>query len=464
MKKKEFNVNPFVLIFCVVFVCGILCFLIPPGELENGVYTSLPRNELSFDNIFNIFRAFPQGIKGTINIIILILVVGGALEIYKKTGAIDNGISVLIQKFGKNAQSLLLFVLIITFFVIGGFLGWIEAMIPFAPLLVAVVLALGYDSIVAAAIIIVGLIGGFTAGPTNLYTVAICNGILQQMGILAEDADMFTGMGFRVVLWCILTLVSTIYIMRYAAKIKKDPQKSLMADVDVSDLKIDTSIVDAAKLTGRQIIVLLLILAAMIMTIIGMKFGIDGTIWSIDDISAVFILSCIAAGLVGKLKPADIANAFVAGAKGSVGGALIVGLARGVYWILDTMNIVDTMVYNGTNLLMGTSPYVSAIGIILIVSVINFFIPSGSAKASLLSPIMVPIALSLGLQPQTAVLAYQFGDGITNMLYFTYGTLIIFLNYGKVSIQKWWKFFIPLMLIFFGIAFVAVTVAVSIGY
>ena len=462
--KKSRNINPFVLIFAVVVVCGLLSFIITPGTLEDGVYTALPKNQLNFDNIFNIFRAVPYGLKDSANIMILILVVGGALEIYKRTGAIDSGITSMMNKFGKSSQSMLLVVLIVVFSAIGGFLGWIEVLIPFVPLVVAVVLALGYDSMTAVAVVIVGTMGGFMAGPTNLYTVGVANSTLQRIGILPEGSDVFVGLELRVVVWVAITAVSVIYILYYANKVKKDPTKSLVSDLDVSDIQIDTSSAENTKMTTAQIFVLLSILGAMVLTVIGMRYGINGVIWAIDDVSAIFLLSGILAGIIGRMDSGSMADAFIEGAKGAIGGALIVGVARGVYWILDVANINATVIYYTTQLLEGTSPLIAAIGIIVIVSFINGLIPSGSGKGALLTPIIVPIGLSLGLSDQATVLAYQFGDGITNMFWFSYGTLLIFLNYGKVPLAKWYKFIVPLLLIFFAMSFVFMIIAINIGY
>jgi len=462
--KKPKTINPFVLIFGVIFICGILTFVITPGTLEDGVYTPLPKNEVNFNNIFNLFRAIPYGIKDSANIVILILVVGGALEIYNKTGAINNGITALVHKFGQTSQTMLLVVLITVFSAIGGFLGWIETLIPFIPLVIAVVLALGYDSLTAVAVSIVGTMGGFIAGPTNLYTVGVCNGIIQKMGIMPEGSDLFIGLGFRTIVWVVITLISILYILRYANKVRKDPSQSLVADIDVSDIRLDTSNAENVRLTGAQILVLLTILGAVILTVIGMKYGFNGVTWAIDDVSAVFFLSGIVAGLIGKMKGHEISDAFIAGAKNAIGGALIVGVARGVYWVLNTGNVNATIIYHATELLKGTSPLVAAIGIVIIVTFINGLIPSGSGKGALLSPILVPIGISLGLTPQTTVLAYQFGDGITNMFWFSYGTLLIFLNYGKVPLNRWYKFFVPLMFIFFIVAFIFLAIAINVGF
>jgi uncharacterized ion transporter superfamily protein YfcC len=463
-KKVNKEINPFVLIFSVVFVCGLLTFLITPGTLVDGVYTALPKNSINFNNFFNIFRSVPYGLKDSANIVILILVVGGALGIYKKVGAIDSGINTLVRRFGKSSQTLLLVVLITVFSAIGGFLGWIETLIPFIPLVIAVVLALGYDSMTAVAVCIIGTMGGFVAGPTNLYTVGICNGILQKMGILPADGDIFVGLGYRVLIWALMTLVSIIYILLYANKVRKDPTKSLVAGIDTSDIEIDTSDPDATKMTTPHVIVLLTILGAMLLTVFGMKYGINGVTWSIDDVSAVFFLSALLSGIICKMNPSDFSDTFIEGAKGSISGALIVGVARGVFWVFNAANVNATIIHYGTEMLKGTSPLVAALGIVILSSLADGLIPSGSAKGAMLSPIVVPIAMNLGLTSQTAVLAYQFGDGITNMFWFSYGTLLIFLNYAKVPLNKWYRFVLPILGIFFLMAVIFLAIAIQIGY
>ena len=282
------------------------------------------------------------------------------------------------------------------------------------------------------------------------------------MGILEEGTSVFVGLPFRLILWIILTVISIAYILFYAERVKKDPSRSLMKEVDVSDLILEHD--DNVTFTGRHILVLLSILVAMVMTIFGMQKGYDGVKWTIDDVSAIFLASALFSGFIGKMKPSEIADAFLAGAKGAIGGAMIVGFARAVYWIMNTAGINATIVYNATQVLKGMNPIGATIGIVLLVSLLNGLIPSGSGKGALLSPIIIPIAMELGLTSQTSVLAYQFGDGITNMFWFSYGTLMIFLGYGKVSIQKWWKFFVPLMLIFFVLAAGALIVAIQTGF
>ena len=436
-KRKTLSINPFVLVFWVILACGVLTFIIPPGTLENGIYTQLPRNSINFDNLFNIFRSFPYGLKESANIFVIILIVGGALEIAQKSGAVNNGILYLIQKFGNRSSTIVLTALIIIFSAMGGFMGWIEELIPFAPIVIMIVLALGYDAMTAVAICIVATMSGFMAGPTNLFSVGVCNEIIIGMGLTNGNNNVFQGIEFRLILWVIITLISGLYILSYARKVKRDPEKSLTKDIQPDDDLRLTAPEEEAHLTPRHVLILLVFVGALILSVVGMNSGINGVIWSFDDVSGAFFMAAVFIGLIARMKPSDIADAFVKGAQGALGGALIVGIARGVYWILSTANVINTIVYTATEVLEGLPPLAGAIGIVLIVSLINGLIPSGSGKGALLAPIMVPIAMSLGLTPQTIVLAYQFGDGITNMFWFTYGTLLIFLNYGKVPVDKW---------------------------
>ena len=461
--KKNRSINPFVLIFFVIAICGILAFVITPGVIENGVYTALPRNEVNFNNIYNIFRAIPYGIKDSATVIVTILVIGGALEIYRRTGVIDSSINSLVKHFGKKAQLVPLLILMLVFSILGGFMGWIETMVPFMPLVVAVVLALGYDSLTAVAICIISLMGGFMAGPTNLLTVGVFNTTLQNIGAQPEGADVLAGFGLRLVLWLVITAVSMLYICTYATRVRRDPSKSLVAGVDVSDLMIDTSEADKARITVPQLITMLTIVVALIMSLIGMRTGFNGVVWGLDEFSAIFLVSAIVSGLVSKLSAGEIADGLIKGASTAVGGAMVVGLARGVYWILDTSHINATIIHSAIELLEGTSPLVAAAGIVIIVSFINGLIPSGSGKGALLAPILAPIGLSLGLENEVTVLAYQFGDGITNMFWFSYGTLLIFLGYGKVSLNKWYRFFVPLMIVFYVIAFIFLAIALKLA-
>lgn len=327
-----------------------------------------------------------------------------------------------------------------------------EAAIPFAPLVIPIILALEYDAMTGVAVCILGLMIGFAIGPTNIYTIGIADAI--------AELPMFSGFGFRFIAYCVFVAVTLVYILIYAEKVKKDPSKSLVADIDISDLKYDYSGEKDKKLSSSQIISLLILAATFVVVVYGMlKLK-----WRINDMSAAFLLSGIAAGLISRMKVGDIANYFIAGAKGAIGGAMIVGVARGVQWILEQGGLIDPIIFHLSNLLKNLPPLGSAIGIFIVVCLLNGLIASGSAKAVALMPIIIPLADLVGLTRQTTILAYQFGDGLTNEFWFTYGTLLIFLSYGKVPLSRWYKFLMPLFMILLVLAVAFLFIAVKIGY
>ena len=457
--KKSISFNPFVMLFLVIVLVYILSFLIAPGQFEREVIDG--RNQViagSFHatervvlSIFDIFRAVPNGLIGSAPIVFLVLIVGGSIEIFNKTGAIPSGITCLVKSAGKKSGTLVLSILFSIFAILGGFLGWIEACIPFVPLIIPVVLALGYDTMTAVAVVILGSMVGFAIGPTNTYTVGIAHQI--------AELPIFSGFQLRFICYLVFCTVSLIYLIVYANKAKKDPSKSLVSDVDVSGLRFDY---DAAglELTGRHIISLILLAGTFGMTVYGMtRLG-----WGINDMSAAFLLVGVVAGAIGSLKPGEIINSLMIGAKGSMGGALIVGVARGVQWMLERGNLLDPVINWISGYLIGLPAVGSVIGVVVIVTILNGFVASGSGKAMALMPIIIPLADLVGITRQTATLAYQFGDGISNMAWFTYGTLLIFLSYGKVPLGKWYKFLWPLLIILFALAVVFIVIAVNIGY
>jgi len=458
-QKKPLNFNPFVLLMMGIVACAIASFFVSPGAFDRqvvdgrslvvqGSYHPIAKTYLSW---FDIFRAVPNGLIGASSIVFLVLVVGGAIEVFNKSGAIPNAVSKFVNAAGKTGGPVVMLILFTIFAVLGGFLGWIEASIPFVPLVIPIILALGYDSLTAVALVILGSMVGFATGPTNLYTVGIAHQLAQ--------LPMFSGFGLRFAAYLTFCSVSFIYLMHYAQRVKKDPSLSYVSGIDISDIKRDYS-KENTNITTGQIMALWVLVATFAVVVYGMM----NLKWGINDMTAAFLFSGILAGLLCKMGLSEIANTFMVGAKASMGGAMVVGVARGIEWILTKSGMLDPIIYGLSSLIAGLPTEASAVGMTTVVMLLNGLIASGSGKAMALMPIIVPLGDLAGISRQTVTLAYQFGDGITNMAWFTYGTLLIFLSYGKVPINIWYKFLWKLLLILFVLSIIFLVIAVRIGY
>lgn len=271
---------------------------------------------------------------------------------------------------------------------------------------------------------------------------------------------MFSGFSLRFAAYLVFCAVALVYLLLYAYKVKKDPSRSLVADIDVSDLTLDYSSEKDRKLDARHVLSLTVLAATFCIVV----YGMTQLKWNINDMSAAFLVAGLLAGFIGRLAPSDLVLALLNGARASMGGAMVVGVARGVQWMLDKGNLLDPIINTLSVYLAGLPPIGSAIGIVVVVTLLNGLVASGSAKAMALMPIIVPLADLVGVTRQTATFAYQFGDGISNMAWFTYGTLLIFLSYGKVSLARWYKFLWPLLVILFALSAVFLFIAVETQY
>ncbi len=458
-KKKNKNVNPYLLLFLVIVACGILSYIISPGafvrETVNGrtvidpsSYHVVERTPVSF---LDFFKAVPEGLIGAGNVVFLILIVGGSIEVLNRSGALGMGINKLIEKFGDKGNAMIVIIMIF-FSILGGFLGWVEAAVPFVPIIIPIIIALGYDAMTAAAVVILGLLVSFSVGPTNVYTVGVAHEV--------AELKMFSGFQYRTIVYVVFVAIAILYTLRYARKVKKNPELSLTKEVDTSKMAIDLSQFEGKEFTSGQKLSLLSLLVIFIVVMYGMlKLG-----WGMNEMTGMFFLFAIICGFLNKMGVDGTTGAIIDGIKGAVGGAMIVGVARGVQWILETGGVIDPIINALSQTIEGWPTTLSAVGIVIIVSLLNGLVPSGSGKAVALMPLIIPLADIVGLSRQIAILAYQFGDGITNMFWFTYGTLLMFLGFANVPLKKWYKFLWPLGIILTVVAIAFLAIAVKINY
>lgn len=459
-EKKAKSLNPYLILLSVVVVCAIFSYFVTPGAFDRAVmggktivvpgsYHSVVRTPVSF---FDIFRSIPNGLVGSASIMFLVMLVGGFVKVYNDTGALDKAIAKILSFSDKVGSQFILIIIMIVFSCIGGFLGWSEQIIPFVPLVVSICLALGYDVVVGMACSAFVDMIAFSVSPTNVYTVGISHQI--------AELPMFSGMGYRLIILLILQTTVMIYILRYAAKVKKDPAKSLVYDIDVQELRKDYTNEINSPMSNKQALALLTFVITFIVAI----YGVLNLSWSMNDLSAVFVLGGIVGGIICSMGAVNIVNAFIDGAKGSLGGAMVIGIARSIQVVLEQGGLIDPAINMLSQALNGLSPWTTAIGVFIVVTLINAIIPSGSGKAIALMPILIPLADMIGITRQTATLAYQFGDGLSNTFWFTNGTLLIFLSMSKIPLQKWYKFALPLHLILVILTVIFLGIATKIGY
>ncbi len=463
-KDKEHIRMPhiFVILFMIVLGVALLTYIIPAGQYARIEDPNTGREILdvtSFSYVeknpttpMDLFRSIPEGLIQTSEIVFLILIIGGAMEVITKSGALVNGIGALAKKLGSREHFMIPMFLFV-FAWAGAILGTSDEVCVFVPMGILMAKALGYDVITGTAMVSLGAAFGITSGIFIPFTV----GVAQQIAGL----PLYSGAWFRLIAMVTFYTTTLIYLTRYAKKVKADPTKSYMygVETDKDYEKIDFE--NIHPLTKEQKIVLTILFAGIALII----FGIIKYRWYINEMSAVYLAIAIFSGLVAKMTPSEIAITFTEGAKELIFGALVVGLAKSISVIMVNANIIDTIVYGLSSVISLFPRFLSSLGIYFINLILNFFITSGSGLAATSMPIMVPLADVLGLTRQTAVLAFQFGDGFTNSIIPTSSELMAYLAVAGIPYTKWVKFIKPLMIVWIlsGVVLLLIADAIKIG-
>lgn len=456
--KKKIKFDAFVIIFLVIIFAYCLTLLVPSGEFDRqtvGGITTVVANSFhsttkQYLGIQSIFQAIPQGLTASASMMFVVLMVGGCVEVYQRTHAIDRLVNALLAQADRIGSQAILMLIMAMFGCLGGFLGWNEQIVPFIPIVISLCLAMGYDSMTGLACSAMIDMISFSVSPSSVYTVGISDEVAQ--------LPMFSGFGFRLILLIIFNVIMQIYVLRYANKVKKNPEKSVVKGLDDSAFRnLEMS---SEAMTLRQKISLLVFLGTFIASII----GVSSMGWSLNDLAGAFLFAGIAGGAINGMNINEIIDAFIAGAKNALGPALIIGLARGIQCILTMGAIIDPIINAISKPLALLGSTTTPIAVMFIITLFNGLITSGSAKATALMPILIPLADLVGMTRQTMILAFQFGDGLTNCLWFTSSTLLMFLTVSKIPLSAWYKFITKLMIILFVVSIAALIVAVKINY
>lgn len=393
----------------------------------------------------------PKGMEEAADIIFFVFIVGGVIGIVKATGAIDAAIGSAIRRLG-DRPGLLVFGMISLFAVGSSTIGMAEEYMPFVPILVAMCLALKFDAVVALGIVYIGAAVGYGCAAMNPFTILIAKDIAGQ----APTVFFWE----RWVLLVVCIAIGTHHTLSYARRIKADAKASLVADIDYTDGAYDMP--DDVALTGSRIGVLV-VFAAMIGVFV---WGVNAHGWYLVELAGLFFGLALVAMVLGRLHPNDAATHFTHGAAEMTGTALLIGFARTIEVVLVEASVIDTVIVGIASVLesadaLGEGPaaVVGAWGMLVVQSVCNVLIPSGSGQAYVTMPIMAPLADLIGVGRETAVLAYQFGDGFTNMIVPTNALLMGMLMLGRVPYQRWVRFAFPFLLKIYVVALVVLAYA-----
>lgn len=451
-KKNTAGLNAFVLMFIIVVVISILTFLLPSGEFEReevegrtvvipGTFETVEAENLS---IMDIFMSFHTGLVQSADIVFTVFIFGGAIGIMHRTGALDSMIKRLVSMFQKQAY-ILIAALILVFALLGSLIGLAEEILVYIPIIIPLMIALRFDAMTAVGVIFLGVLGvGFTSALTNPYTVGVAQTI--------AELPYMSGWELRLPIFVTFYIVTVWYIVRHARKVKKNPELAINGSYDpASGNDIDWNF----KMPVRHLI-------SIIIFVLGIGLLIYGVIvhqWYVGEISAVILVAGVLMGLVSRLKLNEIGEGFVKGAQDIAVGALIIGFARAIVVVMEQGYMLDVVLNTASGLLNNLPTEIAAVGMFITQLFINFFVPSGSGQAALTIPVMAPLSDLLGITRQTAVLAFQLGDGIANIIVPTFGVLLAALSIAGISYGKWLKWILPYFLIQVGLGIVFVIVA-----
>lgn len=454
--------HTYVLIFCVIIIAAILTYIVPAGQYEriedpNSHRTvvdpnSFTRVENDPVNILEILTAIPKGMINAAQITFFIFIVAGSFQIITSTGAIEAGIY-KVASLLKGKEQLLIPIFMFLFSLTGAFLGFAEENIVFIPVAITLARALGYDAIVGMSLVTLGGAVGFNSAMMNPFTVGVAQGI--------AELPLFSGIGLRFIIWIVLLIISIAYVMRYAKKVKNNPELSLIADIEKEERnKNSFDITEERKLLPFHYFVFL----TLIIGFATIVYGVYEYKWYINEIAAVFLGMGIVSGFISKMGPNNMAEEFIKGAKAIVFGALVVGIARAILIVLQDGLILDSIIHSLANVISKLPKSLAAVGMFIVQSLINFIIPSGSGQAATTMPIMVPLADIVGITRQTAVLAFHFGDGFSNTFTPTASTLMASLSIAKIAYEKWIKYYGKLFVIWSIIGAIFMVIATMISY
>jgi uncharacterized ion transporter superfamily protein YfcC len=518
-KKKRAFPNTYVIVFFIVVFAAVLTWIVPGGTFERKtkVVAGVERQVIDADSFhytgndpqtWEIFSAIFDGFVDKADIIVFILLIGGAFWIMNQTKAIDMGIYAFLRFTRRmehnrllkslGVDNLIIVLVMLLFSVFGAVFGMSEETIAFTIIFVPLAIKMGYDSIVGVSFCFVAAGLGFTGAILNPFTIGIAQGL--------SDLPLFSGIEYRLFCFVVINIIGISYILWYANRIKKNPKRSPVYEEDAywrkesenQQEQIDFHTPVAAWVVFGIIQAILIaysfihpqttleignmrwtipaipifaglflissiftlrktvqffILNLLGFTIIFLIVGVMGYGWYVMEIATLFFAMGLASGIAMNYAPNTITKFFLDGVKDIMSAALIVGLAGGIIIILQNGKVIDTLLHYVASGMSDWGRFTSVSMMYVIQTSINLFMPSGSAKAALTMPIMSQFSDLIQVSRQATVMAFQFGDGFTNMITPTSGVLMGVLGIARIPYTKWVKWVFPFIIILFVLGF-----------
>ena len=442
--------HTFVLLFVLIVLAAVATHLVPAGEYaRTEVEGRALVDPASYRQIEgdpagpgDVLLAFPRGLVATAAIVFYIFLIGGAFQVLQATGALDTLISGVVAT-ARGRGEIVLPALMLLFAIGGGTIGMAEETLPFLPGLALLARRLGYDEMIGGAIALVGAGAGFAGAFLNPFTVGV--------GQAIAGLPLFSGLGFRLIVWSVLTTVTITYVSWYARRHR----------VEAASVASGAPEKEKARTGKRQVGVLVVLLAGVVLLVIGcLRWE-----WGLMELSGLFLGVAVVGGLIGGLSADAVAEQFGKGCAGFASAALVVGLARGVLVVLDGARVTDTILHGMAAAVAGLPAWATVIGIYVVQILLSYLVPSGSGQAALSLPILAPLADLTGVTRQTSVLAYQFGDGFSNVFTPTMGYFMAGLALIGVPWTRWVRFLWPLQVVWIllGLVFLLIAHAIRLG-
>lgn len=455
--KRFLSASPVATIMGILILVVLMTYLVPSGEfvreldpntglvvVDGATYHQIEKNYLS---IMDVFTSIHQGFIDAADIIFLCFFSSFYIRVITDCGAFYAVIQNMIRKLG-NKKKLMIPIMILAVSLAGVTYGELEDIYPLIPLFVTTSILLGYNAVVGVAISGGAVMIGFAASAFNPYTIGVAQNI--------AGLPLYSGYLYRLLIYVVFISLYIFWVMRYASRIDPEDNEDLERYAD--QIK-EMESAEGMQLTGQH----KLVIGGFFVVVALMIYGAMQLGWYFKEISALFLMGALFSCVLLGYKPQTIVDTALNGFKDILLGVMVIGLARSILVMLNASLVLDTVIYGLYQVMLLLPKALFPIGILFIQTVTNLFIPSGSGQAAAVMPIMIPLADLLEVNRQVSILAFQMGDGYSNLLWPT-GAIAVVCGIGKVSLQRWYKFFLPFFMVIILLECIFLIAANGFGY